>query len=151
MIPVFRSLAEIPADFGPTIAAIGNFDGVHLGHRRILNAIVAEARQRGARAVAVTFDPHPERFLRPADAPLLLTPIDERLRLLSGTGIDAALVLRFDEGAGPVSPRGNLSRQFSFARFSFAVCTRAETSASATAPRRAYRSLQPSAKSSASG
>jgi riboflavin kinase / FMN adenylyltransferase len=93
---VLRSVAEIPADFGPTVAAIGNFDGVHLGHQEILSSVVAEARQLGARAVAITFDPHPEQFLRPSQAPRLLTPIPERLRLLAFTGIDAVLVLPFD-------------------------------------------------------
>jgi riboflavin kinase / FMN adenylyltransferase len=93
---VFRSLAEIPAGFGPTVAAIGNFDGVHLGHQEILSAVVAEARSLNARAVAITFDPHPEHFLRPARAPKLLTPIGERLRLLAATGVDAILVLTFD-------------------------------------------------------
>ena len=93
---VFRSLAEIPAGFGPAVAAIGNFDGVHLGHREILSAVVAEAQSLQARAVAITFDPHPEHFLRPAHAPGLLTPIDERVRLLAATGIDAVLVLTFD-------------------------------------------------------
>jgi riboflavin kinase/FMN adenylyltransferase len=93
---VFRSVAEIPSGFGPTVAAIGNFDGVHLGHQEILSAVVAEARQLGGRAVAITFDPHPEQFLRPSQAPGLLTPIAERLRLLAFTGIDAVLVLPFD-------------------------------------------------------
>ncbi len=95
-IPVFRSLAEIPAGFGPTVAAIGNFDGVHLGHREILSAVVAEARTVAARAIAITFEPHPEHFLRPQQAPLLLTPLAERLRLLTGTGVDAVVVLPFD-------------------------------------------------------
>jgi riboflavin kinase/FMN adenylyltransferase len=95
-LAVFRSLAEIPADFGPTVAAVGNFDGVHLGHREILAAVAAEAQSSNARAVAVTFDPHPEQFLRPAGAPRLITPLPERLRLLAETGIDAALVLPFD-------------------------------------------------------
>ena len=65
-ISVFHSVAEIPAGFGPSVAAIGNFDGVHLGHREILSAVVREARTSGARSVAITFDPHPEQFLRPA-------------------------------------------------------------------------------------
>jgi riboflavin kinase/FMN adenylyltransferase len=95
-VPVYRSLAKIPADFGPTVAAIGNFDGVHLGHREILSGAIQEARERGARALAITFDPHPEQFLRPEVAPKLLTPIPERLRLLSATGVDAVLVLAFD-------------------------------------------------------
>jgi riboflavin kinase/FMN adenylyltransferase len=104
-ILVLRSVAEIPAGFGPTVAAIGNFDGVHLGHQEILSAVVAEARTVGARAVAITFDPHPEQFLRPAKAPLLLTPLDERLRLLGFTGIDTALVLPFDATLASLSAR----------------------------------------------
>jgi riboflavin kinase/FMN adenylyltransferase len=93
---IFHSVAEIPAGFGPTVAAIGNFDGVHLGHRQILSAVACEARPLNARAVAITFEPHPEKFLRPAQAPLLLTPLAERLRLLALTGVDAVLVLPFD-------------------------------------------------------
>ena len=96
MIPVFRSVQQIPSAFGPSVASIGNFDGVHLGHREILSAVVAEARAKGARSVAITFEPHPEQFLRPADAPRLLTPQPERLRLLGLTGIDAVVVLPFD-------------------------------------------------------
>jgi riboflavin kinase / FMN adenylyltransferase len=93
---VFRSIAEISSGFGPTVAAIGNFDGVHLGHQDILGAVVKEARGIRARAIAITFDPHPEQVLRPAKAPKLLTPLSERLRLLSETGVDAVLILRFD-------------------------------------------------------
>lgn len=93
---ILRGVAEIPADFGPVVAAIGNFDGVHLGHRDILAGAIKEARATGARAVAVTFDPHPEQVLRPASAPRLITPTAERLRLLAATGVDAVLVLRFD-------------------------------------------------------
>jgi len=105
VVPVFRSLAEVPAGFGPSVAAIGNFDGVHLGHREILSAVVAEARQRGARAVAITFEPHPEHVLRPAQAPRLLTPLAERMRLLSETGVDAILVLPFDRALAALTPR----------------------------------------------
>jgi riboflavin kinase/FMN adenylyltransferase len=94
---VFHSVAEIPAGFGPTVAAIGNFDGVHLGHQEILAAVVSEAHGQVARAVAITFEPHPEQFLRPDQAPQLLTPLNERLRLLALTGIDAVLVLPFDQ------------------------------------------------------
>jgi len=103
VIPVYRSLAEIPAGFGPTVAAIGNFDGVHLGHREILSAVAAEARELGVRGVAVTFDPHPDRFLRPARAPRLLTPMNERVKLLAETGIDAVVVLPFDAALAGLS------------------------------------------------
>ena len=105
VISVFHSVAEIPAGFGPSVASIGNFDGVHLGHQQILSALVGEAREQGARAVAITFDPHPEQFLRPAQAPRLLTPVDERLRLLALTGIDAVVVLTFDEALASLAAR----------------------------------------------
>jgi riboflavin kinase/FMN adenylyltransferase len=105
LISVFHSVAEIPQSFGPSVAAIGNFDGVHLGHQQILSDVVREARKLGVRAVAITFDPHPEQFLHPAQAPSLLTPIDERLRLLSLTGVDAVLVLKFDAALAALSAR----------------------------------------------
>ena len=95
-IPVYRSLSEVPADLGRTVVAIGNFDGVHRGHREILTSAVNEARAKNAKALAISFDPHPEQFLRPQIAPRLLTLIPERLRLLSATGVDAILVLPFD-------------------------------------------------------
>jgi riboflavin kinase / FMN adenylyltransferase len=97
MIPVYRGLKEVPADFGPCIAAIGNFDGVHRGHGQILGAVVDEARQRGMKAVAITFDPHPDEFLRPDCALGLLTPMEHRVRLLAETGVDAVVILRFDQ------------------------------------------------------
>lgn len=104
MIPVYRSLAAIPAGFGPSVAAIGNFDGVHLGHQQILAHGSAEARAKNARAVAVTFDPHPEQVLRPDRAPKLLTPMEERLRLLARTGVDAVVVLPFGQALARLSP-----------------------------------------------
>ena len=110
MIPVYRSVQQIPAGFGPSVAVVGNFDGVHLGHREILSAVVAEARALGLRSVAVTFDPHPERFLRPRSAPRLLTPMNARLRLLAATGIDAVLVLPFDAALASLPAREFVSR-----------------------------------------
>ncbi len=105
MIPVYRSVAEIVAGFGPAVAVIGNFDGVHLGHQEILRAVVRDARERGVRAVAITFDPHPDQFLRPSQAPKLLTPMDERIRLLASTGIDAVVVLNFDAALAQLTAR----------------------------------------------
>ena len=104
-VPVYWKLDQIPAGFGPSVAAIGNFDGVHLGHQEILRSVVEEARQLGAKAVAVTFDPHPDRFLRPETAPALLTPLADRLRLLAATGIDAVVVLSFDEALAGLAAR----------------------------------------------
>jgi riboflavin kinase/FMN adenylyltransferase len=109
-VPVYRSLGEIPAGFGPSIAAIGNFDGVHRGHREILRAVVEEARARNARAVALTFDPHPEQVLRPERAPKLLTPTPERIRLLALTGVDAIVLLPFDDALAHMPPREFVER-----------------------------------------
>jgi riboflavin kinase/FMN adenylyltransferase len=105
MPKVSYSLDEIPAGFGPSIAVIGNFDGVHRGHSQILAAVTEEARGRGWRSIAVTFDPHPEKFLRPQNCPQLLTPMPERLRLMAATGIDAILVLPFDDSLACLTPR----------------------------------------------
>jgi riboflavin kinase/FMN adenylyltransferase len=109
-VSVHRSLGEIPAGFGPSIAAIGNFDGVHRGHREILRAVVEEARVRNARAVALTFDPHPEQVLRPERAPKLLTPTPERIRLLALTGVDAIVLLPFDDALAHMPPREFVER-----------------------------------------
>lgn len=92
---IFRSLAEIPADFGPVVATIGNFDGVHRGHRWVIDQVNARAHELGLRSLAVTFDPHPVRVLRP-DAPhVLITPLERKLELLATTGLDATVVLPF--------------------------------------------------------
>ena len=93
---IYTSFAQVPAGIGPSVATIGNFDGVHLGHQEILSSVAAEARSLGLRSLAITFNPHPEQFLRPAQAPRLITPLAERLRLLSLSGLGAVLILPFD-------------------------------------------------------
>ena len=95
-VPVFRSIAEIPADFGPSVAAIGNFDGVHRGHQENLASAAREAQARGMRSIAITFDPHPAQFLYPEAAPRLLTFLPQRIELIARTGVNAILVLPFN-------------------------------------------------------
>jgi riboflavin kinase / FMN adenylyltransferase len=92
---IFRQLAEIPADFGPSIATIGNFDGVHRGHQWVIAEVVARARTLGIPSIAITFDPHPARVIRPESSLPLITPLSEKLELLAATGIDAVLILPF--------------------------------------------------------
>ena len=92
---IFRSLSEIPTRFGPAVVSVGNFDGVHRGHRWILDQVMESARERNARSVALTFEPHPMRVLRPEYAPKLITPLPARLELLEATGIDSVIVLPF--------------------------------------------------------
>jgi riboflavin kinase / FMN adenylyltransferase len=102
---IFHKLDEILADFGPSLVSVGNFDGVHRAHVRVLDEIVARSRQRHARSVAVTFDPHPMRILRPDAGLKLLTPGPEKIRLLEQTGIDAVAVIPFTRDLSLMSPR----------------------------------------------
>ncbi len=83
---------------------MGNFDGVHLGHQVVMRRAVEEARSRGMRAVAVTFDPHPRAVLRPESEPKLLTVLEVREELLLGCGVDEVRVLRFDLELSKKSP-----------------------------------------------
>lgn len=79
------------------MVTIGAYDGVHLGHRQVIDRVRALAAELGSRSAVVTFDRHPARVVRPESAPLLLTDLDQRLELLAETGIDYTLVLTFDE------------------------------------------------------
>jgi riboflavin kinase/FMN adenylyltransferase len=92
---VVRSLAESRGLEGCAVA-IGNFDGVHLGHQRLFELTRKRAARRRVRSAVLTFDPHPARVLRPQLAPPLLTPLPRKLELIAGCGIDAAVVQPFD-------------------------------------------------------
>jgi riboflavin kinase/FMN adenylyltransferase len=102
---IFRTLDEIPAGFGPALVSVGNFDGVHRAHAHVLGEIVARARASGGTAIAVTFEPHPTRILRPEVGLKLLTPTPEKLRLLEATGVDAVLLLPFGRDLSLMTPR----------------------------------------------
>jgi riboflavin kinase/FMN adenylyltransferase len=107
---IFHKLEDVPLEFGPSIVTVGNFDGVHRAHARVLGEIVQKARQSGAKSVAVTFEPHPARILRPDSTLKLLTPVPEKLRLLAGTGIDAVLMLPFGRDLSLMTPRQFVER-----------------------------------------
>ncbi len=102
---VYRSLEEIPPGLGPTVASIGNFDGLHRGHRVILAAARSEAQRLGGRLAVVTFEPHPMQILKPEAAPETLTPTAEKLRLLEQVGVEIALVLPFNQALSQLSAR----------------------------------------------
>jgi riboflavin kinase/FMN adenylyltransferase len=102
---VFHNFEEVPADFGPTFVSVGNFDGVHRAHAHVLGEIVSRARAAGGKAVAITFEPHPTRILKPEAGLKLLTPTPEKLRWLEGTGIDAVLLLPFGRDLSLMTPR----------------------------------------------
>jgi riboflavin kinase/FMN adenylyltransferase len=102
---VWHKREDIPAGFGPTLLSVGNFDGVHRAHTRVLGHIVARARELGYKAVAVTFEPHPARILRPDSGLKLLTPTPEKIRLLEATGLDAVLLLPFTRDLSLMTPQ----------------------------------------------
>ncbi len=79
-----------------TVATIGAYDGVHLGHRALISEVRRLAERRGARSAVVTFDRHPAQVIRPDTAPLLLTDLDQKLELLAATGVDDTYVIHFD-------------------------------------------------------
>jgi riboflavin kinase/FMN adenylyltransferase len=91
----WNDVEDVPAELTSSVVAIGNFDGVHRGHRAVLRGLVEVARQRGCLSVAITFDPHPVRVLRPDAAPAPLTTLEHRVELMASTGLDAVLVLPF--------------------------------------------------------
>ncbi len=92
---VYHDLPPGESAFSRTVVTIGNFDGVHLGHRAILGLVVQRARELGGQAVAVTFNPHPVKVLRPEVNLPLLTTQDQKLKLLTASGLDAVVVLPF--------------------------------------------------------
>jgi riboflavin kinase/FMN adenylyltransferase len=94
--PVLRMDDALPAALAAPVVAIGNFDGVHRGHRAVIGTAIDQARSLGKPALAVTFEPHPRAFFRPSEPIFRLTPEPMKLRRLAATGLDGAVVLAFD-------------------------------------------------------
>lgn len=101
---IFHKLEDVPANFGPTLLTVGNFDGVHRAHTHVLDELVRRAQQQNVKAMAVTFEPHPMRILRPDSGLKLITPLPEKLRLLEATGLDAVLLLPFGRDLSMMTP-----------------------------------------------
>ena len=87
-----------------SIVTIGAYDGLHIGHREVIDRVIARARATGRRSVLVTFDRHPASLVRPESAPKLLTDHEQKIELLRATGIDAVAVVRFDAAQAAESP-----------------------------------------------
>src|SRR6188472_518355 len=100
MTPEFTVIRDTtPASAIPkgAVVAMGNFDGVHLGHRAVIAASLEIARRRGTPALAVTFEPHPRSFFSPHTPQFRLTDETGKLRLLAATGLAGAVVMTFDK------------------------------------------------------
>lgn len=92
---VFYGFDNLPKFVRPA-ATVGSYDGVHLGHRALIDQLVAEARAMGGESVVLTFDPHPRVTLGRAEGLVLLTTLDEKIALLDGMGVDNLVVIPFD-------------------------------------------------------
>lgn len=101
---VWRSIAALENIPGPLFLAVGVFDGVHPGHQAVLRRALDDAHQSAGTAVAVTFDPHPVRVLRPEQAPRLLTSTPHKLQLIRRLGITHVLVIPFDRAFAATEP-----------------------------------------------
>ena len=102
---IYRSLEEIAAvPDRARVIAIGTFDGVHLGHRRIIRMAVDAAAELEGIATVVTFDPHPRQVLRPGEAPRILTGLGRKARLLEEIGVHEMAVIPFDLRLAALSP-----------------------------------------------
>lgn len=101
---IYRSLDETGAAFGPSALTIGNFDGVHAGHRQIMRRVVALARERGWKPSVLTFDPHPATVVAPDRAPRLLTTPEQRAELMGEEGIEQVVILPFTRNLSELPP-----------------------------------------------
>jgi riboflavin kinase/FMN adenylyltransferase len=91
----WQGLEEVPAQWGQSVVTIGEFDGVHRGHQRIVARAAELGRELGLPVVAITFDPHPDEVIRPGSHPPLLCSARRRAELLGGLGVDAVCVIPF--------------------------------------------------------
>ncbi len=101
---IIRDLRELEPLPRPSVVTVGNFDGVHLAHQRLLQSVVETAQQTGAEAAAVTFEPHPARVLAPERAPKLLTPLERKAQLIEQHGIELLVVVPFTPEFSRLSP-----------------------------------------------
>jgi riboflavin kinase/FMN adenylyltransferase len=101
---VFRTFEELAKHSHKVCLAIGVFDGIHLGHQRVIGQARDDARAAGGTSVVLTFDPHPMRVLVPDKAPLLLTSTEHKLARMGKLGVDACLLLTFDKSFSRTPP-----------------------------------------------
>ena len=103
---VGRTVADLRDKFGCCVATIGNFDGVHLGHREIISRVKARAKELNCPSLLITFDPHPSSVLYPGRGPTLLSTLEKKISLIKECGMDAVLVIEFTLQFAQMDPLG---------------------------------------------
>jgi riboflavin kinase / FMN adenylyltransferase len=101
---ILQSIPDLERFTGPLFLAIGVFDGVHRGHQTVISTSADHARAANGTPVVVTFDPHPEKVLRPAQAPHLLTATQHKIAAIRELGVDHLLVINFDKSFAATEP-----------------------------------------------
>ena len=112
-LPVMRVVTDLTEAAYPgerSVVTIGAYDGVHLGHRAVINQVRELAAARGLRSIVITFDRHPAAVVRPESAPRLLTDLDQKLELLDATGVDATVLVHFDDAQAQESAESFVER-----------------------------------------
>jgi riboflavin kinase/FMN adenylyltransferase len=101
---ILRGIEEIKRPFTNPVVALGNFDGVHLGHQKIFKKVMEDAREIGGEGVVVTFEPHPLKILSPSRCPPLLTPFRKKMAFIEQSGIRTVLCIEFTPALSRLSP-----------------------------------------------
>ncbi|MBI9076833.1 MAG: bifunctional riboflavin kinase/FAD synthetase [Desulfatibacillum sp.] len=102
---LIENLESIKQPFSKAVITIGNFDGVHIGHQALFSEVIEKADAIGGDSLAMTFEPHPARFLKKENFPPLITLYEQKVELISRTGLDALVVIPFDQAFASLSPR----------------------------------------------
>ncbi|MBW8171569.1 bifunctional riboflavin kinase/FAD synthetase [Ornithinimicrobium sp. Arc0846-15] len=108
----WSGLEAIPSDLSKSVVTLGNFDGVHRGHQAVLETVTSLAKEHGAQAIAVTFDPHPVAVLHPERAPKEITSLEHRLEMLAQSGLDATVVIEFTHEFAQLTPEDFVRQVF---------------------------------------
>ena len=112
---IIRKEKDLKRSFENPVLTIGNFDGVHLGHQHIFRLVKEKAREIGGESIVYTFDPHPVEVLAPEHKPLLITPLEEKLRLIEEQGMDVAILANFSAKFASQTPE-DFVKEFSMIR-----------------------------------
>jgi riboflavin kinase / FMN adenylyltransferase len=102
---IFRHVADIPPEFKGAVVAIGNFDGVHLGHQALIRQAMMHADARNAPCAVLCFEPSSREFFRPGAEPFRLTPFRSKARMTAGLGVDAMFAIAFDAELAHKTPQ----------------------------------------------
>lgn len=102
---VVQGLESLRKDFRNLVLTLGSFDGMHLGHQRVIERVVYRAREIKGTSMVITFHPHPRRTINPGNHPPLLTTSEQKLKLIGHLGIDVCLIINFDKNFSRMSPR----------------------------------------------